>query len=268
MNKTAVITGGAQGLGLAMAKQLAKQNWHLMLLDIDGEKLKSAKSELEAIGQGRTETYDLDLTDDEDIQSFLSGLSLTQEPIHLLINNAGITHRSSANYTDQEVFDRVMALNWRAAVQLTRGLLPALQDGQGVVTVIGSMAGWLPLPGRAAYCASKAAVNQHFETWRPELKRKGIDVTLCFPSFLDTGIAKHALGTDGLHAQTQRSTVGSVGSADDMAKHIVVSSLKRKPRVWGHQFTARLGYYIWHLLPALYRRITWKKFNEDIIRGD
>lgn len=268
MTKTAVITGGAQGLGLAMAKQLAQQGWHLILLDVNGAKLIEAKKSLSELAAARIETYDVDLTNDEDVQSFLSGFSLADTPVHLLINNAGITHRSPANYTDQDVFDRVMALNWRAPVNLTKGLLPSLQEGQGNVVVVGSMAGWLPLPGRAAYCASKAAVNQHFETWRPELKRKGVNVTLCFPSFLDTDIAKHALGNDGLYAQTKRSTVGSVHSAEDMARKILAGSHKRKSRVWGLQKSAFLGYFVWLLLPGLYRRITWKKFNEDIVRGD
>ncbi|CUS47914.1 MAG: serine 3-dehydrogenase Sdh [Idiomarinaceae bacterium HL-53] len=267
MTKNAVITGAAQGLGFAIAEQLAEAEWNLILLDIDVVKLHKAKKTLEKLAP-KVETYEVDLTDSADVMSWLSGFSLASVPVHLLVNNAGITHRSATNRTSMDVFDKVMALNWRAPVQLTKGLLTQLQEGQGTVVVVGSMAGWLPLPGRAAYCASKAAVSQFMETWRPELLRRGIRLLMCYPSFLHTDITKHALGSDGLYAQTERSTVGRIQAPNDMAERIIRAVNKGKSRVWGTQFIARLGYYVWHLFPQCYRKITWKKFNEDIVRGD
>lgn len=270
--RTAVITGGAQGLGFACAEQLAKQplaaqKWRLILLDIDAVKLRQAKQNLEQYG-GYVETYSLDLLNTEEVCSWLAGFCVVGWPIDLLINNAGITHRSSANFTDMAVFQKVMQLNWYVPVQLTQGLLPILQDAAGTVVVVGSMAGWLPLPGRAAYCASKAAVSQHFETWRPELKRRGIDLLLAYPSFLHTGIEQHALGVNGLPVNTVRSTVGKVQSANHMAQRILTAYANKKTRVWGTQLSARLGYYLWHITPVLFRRLAWKRFNEDIVRGD
>src|SRR5690554_4338887 len=147
--RTAVITGGAQGLGLACAEQLALQSslqqtaenpmWRLILLDIDDVKLQQAKSQLERY-HCQVEIYPLDLLDTEDLLAWLAGYCLAESPLDLLINNAGITHRSSANYTDMAVFEKVMQLNWQVPVQLTQSLLPALQAAQGSVVVLGSMA--------------------------------------------------------------------------------------------------------------------------------
>lgn len=270
--RTAVITGGAQGLGYACAEELAKQplapqNWRLILLDIDAVKLEQAKQQLEQNGV-YVETYLIDLLQPEEVSGWLAGFCLAGWPIDLLINNAGITHRSSANYTDMAVFEKIMQLNWQVPVKLTQGLLPALKAGGGTVVVVGSMAGWLPLPGRAAYCASKAAVSQHFETWRPELKRRGIKLLMAYPSFLHTNIENHALGIHGQPVNTARSTVGKVQSAKHMAQRILAACENEKSRVWGTQLSARLGYYLWHLTPALFQRLSWKRFNEDIVRGD
>src|SRR5690554_444094 len=275
--RTAVITGGAQGLGFACAEQLALQSsqtptpqqprWHIILLDIDVAKLTEAKVKLERY-HCHAEIYPFDLLDTEELLAWLAGFCLAESPLDLLINNAGITHRSPANYTEMAVFEKVMKLNWQVPVQLTQGVLPALAAAKGTVAVVGSMASWLPLPGRAAYCASKAAVSQHFETWRPELRRREIHMLMAYPSFLHTDIEQHALGTHGQPANTARSTVGSVQSAADMASKIIQAAMKKKTRAWGNQFSARFGYYLWHLSPGLFRRLTWKRFNEDIVRGD
>ncbi len=144
---------------------------------------------------GSHETHCVDLTDIDQLSSFVS--EIINRPLDLLINNAGITHRSQASATDTKVFGQLMSVNWFAPVFLTQRCLPALQQAGGSVICISSMAAKMPVPGRAAYCASKSAMAQHFETWRPELIRQGIDLLMVYPSFLNTSIEANALGSDG-----------------------------------------------------------------------
>ena len=284
--KHALITGGAQGLGLALAKGLVKRGWRLTLIDRDEDQLKSAVTQLlarlEGAGEAQQATSEahkvtsnapeiksespsvqgvsLDLLDNSALSSWLDQAA----DYDLVVNNAGITHRSPASSTTMEVFERVMALNWRVPVRLTQGLLSGLRERKGGVIVISSMAGWLPLPGRAAYSASKSAVSQHFEVWRPELQRQGVHLLLAYPSFLHTQIEGNALGADGKPASHARSTVGKVQSAEAMAEQILTAYFKAKTRVWGSQWSSRIGYYLWALFPAIFRRLTWRKFQADI----
>src|SRR5690554_2120810 len=232
--KHALITGGAQGLGLALAEGLVKRGWRLTLIDIDETQLQTAVTQLLAMRPSEAEKgiseahkvtsgvperkrqspsvqgVSLDLLDNSALLSWLDQAA----GYDLVINNAGITHRSPASSTTMDVFEQVMALNWRVPVLLTQRLLNGLSSRQGGVIVISSMAGWLPLPGRAAYSASKSAVSQHFEVWRPELQRQCVHLLLAYPSFLHTQIEGNALGADGQAAKHARSTVGRVQSAD------------------------------------------------------
>ncbi|MFP3386548.1 SDR family NAD(P)-dependent oxidoreductase, partial [Tritonibacter sp. SIMBA_163] len=83
--------------------------------------------------------------------------------VDLLVNNAGITHRSLAADTDPAVLARVMTVDWEAPAALTLALLPDLRARGGGLINIGSMAGWMPVLGRAGYCSAKAAFGQFFE---------------------------------------------------------------------------------------------------------
>jgi short-subunit dehydrogenase len=259
----AVITGGAQGLGFAMAEVLLHRGWHVTLIDKDAEQLVKAVAVLQkqcCAANQWVHAVALDILDAEAVQQWLS------EPFvcDLFVNNAGSTHRSPASSTQMHVFEQVMNLNWHAPVALTQALLPRLRERQGGVIVVGSMAGWVPLPGRAAYSASKAAVSQHFEVWRPELKRQHIHLLMAYPSFLSTQIEHNALAGNGELAQHKRTTLGTIQSSESMAQHIIEGFLAQKTRVWGAQLSARFGYYLWWLLPDVFRWLSWRSFKDDI----
>lgn len=258
MTKRVLITGAASGLGWALARQYHDLGWHIILVDRDQEKLVRCSDQL----NDRQETYCVDLTNFAQVESKLS--VVFDQPLDLLINNAGITHRSRASDTEMEVFLRVMAVNWSAPVWLTQRCLPSLQQSKGGIVCISSMAAKMPVPGRAAYGASKAAMGQHFETWRPELMRRGIDLLIAYPSFLNTSIEENALGGDGNPASHPRSVVGAISSADDMAGAIFDSQQRGKQRLLTPQRSARLGAWLWFYTPWLYQRITWRKFAMEI----
>lgn len=268
--KHALITGAAQGLGYEFANQLAAKGWSLTLLDYNQDALEQAVAALtHRFPDLLISAYPLDLTDSSSLANWLQEAYLPGSPqLDLLINNAGITHRSPASSTDISVFERVMRLNWLAPVQLTQALLPTLRKTKGTVIVMASMASWLPLPGRAGYCASKSAVSQHFETWRPELERQGIHLTLAYPSFVATSIETNALGSDGQPTPAARTTSGGIEQPSELVQRVLAAALpvkgRPKPRVWGKQWSPRLGYLLWHLTPRIFRRLMWKKFSADI----
>lgn len=256
-----LITGAASGLGWAMAQHWYRAGHCLVLADINSEALQQRRR---ALGDDtRVHTVTVDVTQRQDLERLISETSDAFGRLDLLVNNAGITHRSPAASTDPSVFRKVMAVDWQGPVELTQLALPLLIQSRGAIVTIGSMAGWMPVPGRAGYCAAKGALTQFFEVLRLELESKGIHLLMVYPSFLDTPIEQNALGADGNRATHARSTIGGMGSADDMAR-MIDGALTRRKRWLLPEPVSRFGSLLWRIAPALYLRAVRRKFANDI----
>ena len=250
----AVITGAASGLGAELAKQL-QADYQLVLIDRNAEGLRQL--ELPA------DCYCCDLTDSQAIDDLIGQLQQAYAAIHLLINNAGITHRSRSYETAPAVIEQVMAVDYFAPVRLTQGLTTQLRAGAGTVVAIGSMAGWMPVLGRAGYCAAKAALAQFIETYRVEVAAMGIRVLQVYPSFLATPIEQHALGADGTPAKHPRSTVGRIRSGAWMAQRICVAIQRRQQRLFPDRFS-QLASLLYRIAPRLYLRLMKRRFASEL----
>lgn len=290
MMKRVLITGAASGLGWELTKQYHDRGWYVILLDRDAKRLAECDERLKVAFRTadrelrpratdasdakerdfadrnttgcRHETCCADLTNEAQLAAVLK--PIVDQPLDLLINNAGITHRSQASVTDPAVFQRLMAVNWFAPVSITLQFLPALQQANGGVICISSMAAKMPVPGRAAYCASKAAMAQHFETWRPELANRGIKLLLVYPSFLNTSIEANALGSDGGKTTRARSSVGKILSPESMAHRIVDAQQRGKQRLYSPQWSSRFGAWLWMIAPPMFQQMMWKQFAEEL----
>lgn len=259
--KVALITGAASGLGWAMARHWLGKGWRLVLADIDADLLAQRQRELDT--PERVLCVVTDISSPEDIQRLIASTGQAFGRLDLLINNAGITHRSPACQTDPAVFRRIMAVDWQGPVELSLAALPLLRASRGQIVCIGSMAGWMPLPGRAAYCAAKSALTQFFEVLRLELEPDGIHLLMVYPSFLATPIEHHALGRDGLPAQHPRSTIGRVRSAEAMAG-LIDQALQRCQRWLLPEPLSRFAALLWRLVPALYLHAIRRRFAADL----
>jgi NAD(P)-dependent dehydrogenase (short-subunit alcohol dehydrogenase family) len=203
------------------------------------------------------------VTDGQAIERLLEATRERFGRLDILVNNAGITHRSPAHRTDPEVFRKVMAVDWQAPVELTLAALSLLRESRGLIVNIGSMAGWMPLPGRAAYGAAKSALTQFFEVLRMELADDGVDVLMVYPSFLETDIEANALGHDGKPAHHAQSRIGKQRSADWMADRIVRAADQRRRWLYPDRLS-RIGSLLWRLTPGLYLKMIRRKFGRDL----
>ena len=119
-------------------------------------------------------------------------------PVDVLVSNAGIAQRGPAAETDVDVVRQVMEVNFFGAVQLTKAVLPAMQErGRGHIAVVSSVAGKFGVPGLSAYSASKHALQGWFDSLRAEVHDDGIGVTLACPGFVQTSIASNMIATSG-----------------------------------------------------------------------
>lgn len=256
-----LVTGAASGLGWAMARRWHAAGHRLVLADVAAEQLQARAEEL---GDAeRVLTVVADVTDEADVVRLVAATRDRYGALDVLVNNAGITHRSAAHRTDPAVFRAVMAVDWQGPVELTLAALPLLRESRGTVVCIGSMAGWMPVPGRAAYGAAKAALAQFFEVLRMELADDGVRVLLVYPSFLDTPIDAHALGEDGRPTGRVRSTVGRLRSAEETAELIDRAVQDGRERLFPDRATVAAS-LLWRLLPRVYQRQARRRFAADL----
>lgn len=250
----AIITGAASGLGAELARQL-EGSYQLVLIDRDSQGLAQFSP--------ASVCYVCDLADSTAVERLLEELQQRYPCVDVLVNNAGITQRSISYKTAAEVMERVMAVDYFAPLRLTCGLTTQLQAAGGLVVVIGSMAAWMPVLGRAGYCAAKAALAQYFETYRVEVAELGIQVLQVYPSFLASAIERNALGADGQVATHTRSTVGQIRSCQWMATRIVKAMNRKQPRLFA-DCSSYWASLLYRIAPQLYLRLMSRRFASEL----
>jgi short-subunit dehydrogenase len=263
LQKTFVITGAAGGLGWAITLCLAKKyRAEFVLVDISTEKLRQREAQLRALNV-RVRIYTVDLSNYLAVEELVESLRNECSRVDLLVNNAGITHRSLSTQTSSAVIRKVMVVNYHAPVELTLGLFAELKAASGCVVNISSMAGWMPVLGRAGYCAAKSALHQYFEVFREEVRNDGVSVLMVYPSFLATTIEQNALAGDGGQAKHQRSTVGAVRSPEWMANQIMTALEKGRER-WFPKDISLIGAYLYRLAPMTFLKQLRRRFRMEL----
>ena len=188
--KTAVISGGAQGIGLSIAKALGEQNMNIVLADIDQENLQKAASELQAAGVSVL-TVVLDVADETQWQAVGQQTVERFGKVHMVVNNAGVGGDSgSIESQNKKGWQWVLDVNLMGVVYGAKAIVPLIkQHGEGGWVInVASMAGMTGVPYSGAYTATKAAVVALSESWAGELERKGIKVSVLCPAFVQTRI--------------------------------------------------------------------------------
>lgn len=194
--KVVVVTGAAQGIGLAYAQRLVAEGCHVVLADLDGEKCAAAAAKITADG-GSTDSRQLDVADEESCQRLAAAVLDQHGRADGLVNNAAIfstiTMKPFWEITVPE-WDALMAVNLRGPWLLTKSLLPALRQGHGPSIVnIASDSLWLGRPGYLHYVASKAGVYGLTHSMAHELGPDGIRVNTISPGAVFTEVPRETV---------------------------------------------------------------------------
>ncbi len=175
-----LITGGSSGIGKATALKLADAGAHVLLVARDAQKLAATQNEIVARG-GQVSVYACDLTDAAASQQLSNEIIATHGGVDILVNNAGRSIRRSIaiSYDRFHDFERLMELNYYAAVRLTLALLPGMvKQGSGHVIVISSIGVLSNAPRFSGYIASKAALEAFTRCAAAEYRDQGIHFTV------------------------------------------------------------------------------------------
>ena len=188
--KTAVISGGAEGIGLSIAKALGAQKMNIVLADIDQTNLQKARLELEEEGISVL-TVALDVAEETQWRIIGEQAIARFGKVHMVVNNAGVGGDSgSIESQETKGWQWALNVNLMGVVYGAKVMVPLIKrhgEGGWVVNVA-SMAGMGGVPYSGAYTATKAAVVALSESWAGELKSKGINVSVLCPAFVQTRI--------------------------------------------------------------------------------
>ena len=255
-----VITGGAGGLGRALAARFAASGARLSLIDIDAKRLDTAAPEFP-----NATLITCDITDAASCRSAVSTAIGTHGGIDVLINNAGLTHRSAFIDTDPAVIRRVMEVNYLGSVNMTSAALPSLVERAGAIGVVSSVAGFAPVLGRTGYAGSKHALHGLFDTLRAELAPLGVDITIVAPTFVSTGMQERALGGDGDVTDHPQSRVGKQVDPAIVANKMF-RGIERRRRLVVIGGVGHLARTMTAIVPGVYERMMARSLRSELDR--
>jgi 2-keto-3-deoxy-L-fuconate dehydrogenase len=193
--KIALITGGASGIGLAISQTFAKQGAYVHILELNGVLAKEVASQIIAAG-GKAEAHQVDISKQDQVKKVIDGIAAIQ-PIHILVNNAGIAHIGRADNTSEADFDKIINVNVKGVYNCLHATIPHfLKNKGGVILNMASIAATLGLPDRFAYSTAKGAVYSMTLSVARDYLHEGIRCNSISPArvhtpFVDGFIAKN-----------------------------------------------------------------------------
>ena len=236
--RTALVTGASRGIGRAIAEQLAALGAQVIC---SGRREQTLQPVVDALG-GEAE-HGLLAMDVGSAAGIEAGLTQLQErfgAIDILINNAGIAESKPYHRTDDEMFERMMAVNALGVMRLSRALIPPMVErGWGRNVIVASNAGLTGYAYSSAYCASKHAVLGLMRAIALEIARTPVTINAVCPGWVDTDMAREAVeriadktgksGADAKKALERMSPQGRMVQPSEVA-HVVASLCHEQAR--------------------------------------
>lgn len=193
LDKTAIVTGAAQGFGLGIAETFAREGARVAVIDIDEAAAIAAAKQI----GGNAFALRCDVADKADVARAVASVMEAFGVLDIVVNNAGISHRNKSMLdVAEEEFDRVFAVNVKSIYNMTLATVPHMKERGGVVVNIGSTAGLRPRPGLTWYNASKGAVNLLSKSMAVELAPSRIRVNAIAPVAGETPLLATFMGED------------------------------------------------------------------------
>jgi len=189
-DKVAIITGGANGIGLAATRRFASEGAKVVMADFDEDAGREQEKALR--DEGHDVTYiRVNVANRDSVDEMVQQAVDTYGAVDILINNAGITRDAMLAKMDPEDFQRVLDVNLTGVFHCTQAVLPYLiEKGKGKIINTSSVSGVYGNVGQTNYAATKAAVVGMTKTWAKELGRKGINVNAVAPGFTATAMVE------------------------------------------------------------------------------
>lgn len=277
-DKVIWITGASSGLGRAMAIEAARRGARVVLSARSVGKLEDVKKECLAIAPSSTSSsssstrvlvqpLDMARYNDESFATAVAAVTHTMGGLDILINNAGVSTRSSAADTTLNVDLSVMATNFFGPMALTKLALPSLRQSPSRaphLIVVNSVQGKLGLGLRTSYAASKHALTGYFDSLRAELSPESIPVTAVFPGYIRTDLSLNALTGQGEKYAQMDDTTAKGLDPSDLALRIFRAAAAGKQEVVFAPLDAKAAILLRNVVPSLVFKILASKARKAL----
>lgn len=229
-SQIAVVTGAARGVGAAIARKLASLGAQVILVARDEQALNRVREEIEKSG-GKAAVVACDLLDAEAVAALGERVAREYRRCDILVNNAGIGLQGKPLHeTTPEEWDRVFGTNLRGPYLMMRALAPLMIAARtGHIINISSLAGKNPLPGGAAYAASKWGLNGLTYSVAEELRAYNIRVSAIAPGSINTGFGDPSSGKDPSRKLQPADVAGVVATLVTQAPQAFISEVLMRP---------------------------------------
>ncbi|MDR9749938.1 SDR family oxidoreductase [Pseudomonas sp. SZMC_28357] len=213
-NKVVLVTGGASGLGLAIAQELAGQG---ALLVITGRRQAPLDEALKSLGE-QAIAIKADVSSLSDLAALFSQIKDHHGRLDVLVANAGKGELEPLGAITEASFERIFATNVKGVTFTVQGALPLMGKG-GSIVIIGSTASINPGPGLSVYAGTKAALRALVRSWVVDIKGSGVRINLLSPGPVNTESLHDMLGDhaqDVIASLSEKSTLGRIGQASEI----------------------------------------------------
>jgi 3-oxoacyl-[acyl-carrier protein] reductase len=241
--KVALVTGGAQGIGRAIALLFAREGARVAISDINLEKARETGREVEAIGQEAL-AIGGNVADAQEAEAMVQQTVEKFGRLDILVNNAGITRDQILLRMKEEDWDRVLSVNLKGTFHLTKaGLRPFLKQKAGKVVNIASVTGQMGNAGQANYAASKAGVIGFTKSIAREYASRNIQVNAVAPGFIETAMSQ-AIPQKEREVLIQQIPMARLGTPEDVAEAVLFLSSPAADYITGQVLNVNGGMYM------------------------
>lgn len=261
-DKIVVITGASSGIGKALAYEFGTKGAKVVLAARNLTSLQQIVADLITLGVDAF-AVKTDVTIENDCRNLISQAIGKYGRIDVLINNAGISMRAMFIDLELDVMRRLMDTNYWGTVYCTKFAMPfLLQSGGSLVGVI-SIGGYVGMPGRSAYAASKFAVRGFLDTVRVENRKTGLHVLVVAPGFTTSNIRRTALLADGTPQGETPRDENHMMSAEEVAVHVFKAVVRRKRQLILTFLEGKLTVFLGKFVPKILDKFIYNTFAKE-----
>ena len=215
-DKVAIITGATGGIGMAAARQVAREGARVVIADLDAGRVEAARAEIAETG-AHALGVQLDVTDAASVAAMVDAVKTAWGRIDCLLNNAGITQDARLVKMRAEQFDRVIDVNLKGVFLCTQAVADTMiAQGSGVILNASSVVGLYGNFGQTNYAATKAGLIGFTKTWARELGPKGVRAIAVCPGFVVTPILD-SIPSAVMQKMVEKVPLGRLGQPDEIA---------------------------------------------------
>ncbi len=244
LNKVAIITGGAQGIGKSIVLKLASEGANCVIIDVDLQSAQNTAKEVEEKYNVKTLVFNVDVSNFSQVQSCVDETVAKFGKVDILVNNAGITKDNLVVRMSEEEWDKVLDVNLKGCFNFIKAVAKhMIKQKSGRIINIASVVGLMGNPGQANYSASKGGVIALTKTVAKELASRGILVNAVAPGFIKTRMTEQ-LSEEQKKKLQEFIPLNRLGEPEDVANVVWFLCIEESSYITGQVISVNGGMYM------------------------